>query len=578
MSVDLKMGQKFSFEIVDKDIAARICRLDINGKKIETPILMPVYNPNKPLISIKELQDKFKSKIIMTNSYIILKNEALRENVLNQGIHRFLNFDGIVATDSGSYQLMEYGSVETTNKDIIEFQEKIGTDIGSFLDIPSLPDSYKPRAAEQLDITLQRAKEAINAKFLVNAGIQGSTYLDLRERAAKEIGKDFNIVAIGGIVPLMESYRFSKLVDIIITVKKNIPSNRVVHGFGLGHPMIFSLAISLGCDVFDSAAYAIFAQDNRYMTENSTKKLSELEYLPCNCPVCTKYDLELKELENEERVKQLATHNLYVSLEELNRVKQAIKENRLWEFISSRFRSHPMLLACFKMLKENAEWLSEYDSITKNSAFFYTGPESESRPEVINAKKRSEGVNSANRTEIYPFGSVPIEILDVYPFGSAVLLDEIEKPKQNVRDLFKIKGIMDYQFGSGAGDLIDNNVRIVRSRKTKRIRWIYSNKELIASVRAKDHFIIPKYSLAEKLLKKFKYPRLRIVIEDDAVPFVREGKSVFNKFVIDVDPELRCNDEVLIVDKNDSLLNIGTLVLAPKEIKDFKRGVAARVR
>jgi len=97
-------------------------------------------------------------------------------------------------------------------------------------------------------------------------------------------------------------------------------------------------------------------------------------------------------------------------------------------------------------------------------------------------------------------------------------------------------------------------------------------------VRARDHLIIPKMNLAGKLHEKFEYPKLRVVIDDEALPFVTEGKSVFCKFVKEIDTDLRCSDEVLVVDENDNLIRVGTLHLSPEEIMDFDRGMAVRVR
>jgi 7-cyano-7-deazaguanine tRNA-ribosyltransferase len=566
----------FSFEIKSKDIAGRIGSAVINKKEIETPALMPVYNINKQIIPIEELVKEFKVKALMTNAYTLLKNEELKSKVLEKGIHKLMGYDGIVATDSGSYQLMVYGSVNTTNKEIIEFQTRIGSDIGSFLDIPTLPDAFKPRAEEQLNETLKRAQEAINAEFTVNAGIQGGKHLDLREKAAREIGKDFDLIAIGGIVPLMESYRFKELVDIIATVKKNAPLNRLVHAFGLGHPMVFGIAVALGCDLFDSAAYALYAQDDRYITTEGTKHLSELDYLPCCCPVCNKYGIGMKELNGEERVGAIARHNLYVSLEEINKIKQAIRENSLWELIAVRCRSHPRLLEGFERMLEHVEWLAQLDLITKKSAFKVTGPESERRSEVLNVKKRIQQVDSACMSEVRIFGETPAELLDIYPFNS--LVDDYGR--QRVSDLEKVKALMDYQFGQGAGTLITEKVRIKKSRTTRRIRWMYEGKEMIASVRASDHFIIPHEKLAIRLKEKFESPKLRVIMtgDEDAVKFVREGRSVMCKYVRDVDENLRCGDECIVVDVNDNFVRTGTLALSPREIKDFKRGAAVRVR
>ena len=569
------MAKEVSFEIKDKDIAGRICKLRIGEREIETPTIMPVYSPIRPLITPKELLETFGCRALMTNSYIILKNPQLKEGILKRGIHEYLDFEGIIATDSGSYQLMEYGNVTVTNKEIIEFQENIGSDIASFLDIPSLPDAYKPRAEEQLEITLERAKEAIDAKFLVNGGVQGSTHLDLREKAAKELGKDFRLCAVGGIVRLMEMYRFSDLVEIISAVKRNLPASTIVHAFGLGHPMVFSLAVAMGCDLFDSAAYALYAEGMRYLTPTGTMRLEELSYLPCSCPVCSKHGMGIKELPQEEIIRELARHNLYVSMQEINTIKQAIKENTLWELVNMRCRAHPQLYKGLLTLLEQ-EYLAEYDPITKKSAFYYQGLESEKRTEVINVKKRIAGILSNNKAEIAPFGLVPWELSDIYPFNS--FRDEIEYAGCKISDLCKVRAIMEYQFGIGAGELIPDKVVIKKSKATRRIRGIYEGGELIAAVRASDHFIIPHERLAERLHEKFPYPKLRVKIDDEAVEFVKDGKSVFAKFVTDIDPDLRAGDEILVVDKDDKLLRTATLVMAPKEALDFDRGVAAITR
>jgi 7-cyano-7-deazaguanine tRNA-ribosyltransferase len=568
----------FRFDIRRKDAAGRIGRLDVNGKEIETPALMPVYNPSREVISVKELRDEFGCRAIMANSYMLLRSDELKERALAEGIHKLIGFDGVIATDSGSYQLMVYGAVETTNREIIDFQERIGSDIGSFLDIPTLPDTYKPRAKEQLKTTLERAKEAKDAKFAVNAAIQGGKYPDLRAEAAREISKDFSLVAIGGIVPLMEAYRLKELVNVIAAAKQNMPHDRVVHAFGLGHPMVFPMAALLGCDLFDSAAYVLYALDGRYMTDYGTVHVDELEYVSCRCPVCSEHGLKLKRLYGDDKVKAIARHNLHASYAMIDRVKQAICEGSLWELALLEARAHPAMMAALDAIMEHSEWIAKLDPITKDTQFYYTGAESERRSEVLNAKARMSRVSTKNTMDLPPFGQVNEELLDVYPFnGVHSMIDDV-KPK--VRDMAKLRAIMEYQFGQGAGALLPDNLKIKKSRNTKRIRWLYEGGELIASVRASDHFIIPHDRLAMKLKDMFPAPKLRVVMKDDedALKYVRDGKSAMCKFVKEADPELRCGDECLVVDEKDNYIRCGTLMLSPTEIGEFRRGMAARMR
>ncbi|MCX6671079.1 MAG: tRNA-guanine(15) transglycosylase, partial [Euryarchaeota archaeon] len=75
-----------------------------------------------------------------------------------------------------------------------------------------------------------------------------------------------------------------------------------------------------------------------------------------------------------------------------------------------------------------------------------------------------------------------------------------------------------------------------------------------------------------------KYPLLRVVVTDDAVPFVRAGKSVFAKFVSECDPDLRPLDECLLVDEQDMFLGIGRTLLTRDEMLSFRHGMAVKTR
>ncbi len=92
---------------------------------------------------------------------------------------------------------------------------------------------------------------------------------------------------LGAVVPLMNEYRYADLADVVAACKRGLGEVGPVHLFGAGHPMMFAMAAALGCDLFDSAAYALYARDDRYLTVQGTELLDELSYFPCHCPVCT---------------------------------------------------------------------------------------------------------------------------------------------------------------------------------------------------------------------------------------------------------------------------------------------------
>ena len=113
--------------------------------------------------------------------------------------------------------------------------------------------------------------------------------------------------------------------------------SKPVHLFGAGHPLIFPLAVALGCDFFDSSAYVKYANDGRMLFYWGTEKLEDLTELPCSCPVCSKYAAsELKKLGKKEKILEIAKHNLYVSFAELKKIRNAIANGNLWELVEIR--------------------------------------------------------------------------------------------------------------------------------------------------------------------------------------------------------------------------------------------------
>ncbi|MEM1581200.1 MAG: tRNA guanosine(15) transglycosylase TgtA [candidate division WOR-3 bacterium] len=380
------------FEVRDRDLLARIGRLRTKSGIIETPAFLPVINPIKEIVAPKDLWDNFGCKALITNAYITRKHFG--EEAKKRGIHRILEFPGVIMTDSGAYQILTYGSVEVTNEEIVRYQEDIGSDIATILDVPTGWNVTIEYAKYTVEETLRRAKELENLKRRMDlcwvGPIQGGCYIDFISFSAREMGKlPFDIHALGSPTPIMEQYLFSILVDMIFAAKINAPLDRPFHLFGAGHPLIFSLVVALGCDLFDSAAYSLFAREDRYLTDYGTIRLENIEYLPCSCPICTKYDpRDLMEMPKNERERELSKHNLYVCFTEIKRIKQAIVEGRLWEYMEMRAYSHPSLLQALNRLQKYSEYIERYSPHIKKRGLFFFGPADLARPEVIRHIKR----------------------------------------------------------------------------------------------------------------------------------------------------------------------------------------------
>ena len=465
-----------TFEIIDKDETARIGRIRTRHGDVETPALFPVINPLKQSLTLEEVKS-IGFRQIITNAYIIKRNygDLARE----AGIHRLLNWDGVIMTDSGAYQILQYGSVDVDPATILEYQVSIGSDIGVILDIPTSHPRYVGVVKAEVDETLRRAREAIEARdrvdpehrMLLVGPIQGGVHLSLLAYSARSMGRlPFDIYAIGSPTTLLEEYNFLELAKMVITAKLNLPLGKPIHLFGVGHPLVMPLMAALGIDLFDSASYILYAYDDRVIFSDRTARLSELgdDYL---IDWCLKTVKEVREMPKEDRVRCLAKHNLTVLAREIIEIKQRIRENDIWGYVAGKARLNPMLYAAYKWLMESrllSKLIKAASGGLKVNAtqLVILDEADEGRPEVRWARSRLrnviEGIKADKaivlignlekpairdpaidrlrglKAQIYVydpvFGLVPIELSDVYPFSQVIpLKDGFRRVRVNSR-------------------------------------------------------------------------------------------------------------------------------------------------
>jgi 7-cyano-7-deazaguanine tRNA-ribosyltransferase len=382
------------FKLKHRDLLGRVGVLKTKSGNLETPLLFPVINPTSEVITPREMSERFGCQAVITNAYIIKRH--LAKEAEEKGVHALLDFKGGIMTDSGAYQILQYGKIEASPEEIIRFQESIDTDIATILDVPTGWRVSRSHAEYTVNETIKRAKKLPETKtrddILWVGPIQGGEYLDLIEKSAREMGDlPFDIHALGSPTQVMEQYRFDLLVDMIMAAKTSLPPERPLHLFGAGHPLVFALAVALGCDFFDSAAYALYAREDRYMTEYGTMRLGEMEYFPCNCPACVgRTPKEVRDELAADRTRVLAMHNLYVCMAEINRVKQAIISGRLWEYLRRKSQSHPALFQALKRLSKYAAFLEEQTPLSKRSGLFFFDSVDLIRPEVVRHTKKLE--------------------------------------------------------------------------------------------------------------------------------------------------------------------------------------------
>jgi 7-cyano-7-deazaguanine tRNA-ribosyltransferase len=417
-----------SFEVRYTDLAARIGKLYTPHGIVETPAFVPVVHPVRQTISSQFLK-RLGFDIVITNAYTTLRHYG--DEARKRGIHSIINYDGVVMTDSGGYQVLEYGSIGVKPSIIAQFEIDIRSDIPVPLDKPTGYGLKYEKAKDYVEETLKNAKETLDVVSeskkrsgggggedrilddnMGGAGdaiwvgpVQGAEHSDLIKYSATALDKmGFKFFALGSPVEIMEAYEFSTLAQMIASVKRAIPT-KPIHLFGAGHPLTIPLAIALGCDMFDSASYMLYAKDNRYMHANGTVRLKELSYLPCHCPICTTYTVkELLEMDRDKRTIEIAKHNLYILKTEVDTVKQAIMDGRLWEYVIQKARAHPKLMEAMEFFK-NFELLEEGTPLFKEKAVFLYDSLDQYRPEARRFRKIvSEFRSSKNKKKLilYP--------------------------------------------------------------------------------------------------------------------------------------------------------------------------------
>jgi 7-cyano-7-deazaguanine tRNA-ribosyltransferase len=638
------------FEVRERDGLGRLGRMETRRGRLTTPALLPVVNPNRPIVPPEELARDFGCEILITNAYILGKG-AHREALLRQGVHDFLGFPRAIMTDSGAFQSHVYGDVDITNTEVIEFQRRIGSDLGTLLDVFSEPSHDAKRASTDVEETVRRAREAeaLRGDMDLVGAVQGGLHPEVRERCAREVSAlDVAVCAIGGVVPLLEAYRFRDLVRVVVASKKGLDPSKPVHLFGAGHPIVFPLAALLGCDLFDSASYAKYARAGRMLFPEGTRHASEVTESPCLCPVCREH--AMKDIATTEGL--LARHNLHVCFAAIREVRRAVVQGDLWELVERRARAHPALLLALRELRRHNEFLEAFEPVSRRGALYYVGPETAHRPVLHRFRRRlqeryvpprakglvvfsegprpfSEHVAEALRrilavADVHPivksaWGPVPLELDHVWPMSQSVSPEAFDVESLEAAEVFfrewaagagypfgllwegdstleelrgrapgaravdwneaRVRATADFQFGRGAADaLFNGKVSFVVSRNTGRVRNVLVDGAHVLSLRAQDGFFTLKAAGARKLHRAFGSPRLRVVVEADAVPFHREGKNVFAKFVADADPELRPGDEALVVSPTDELVAVAQVTMNRREMIAFRRGLAARVR
>jgi len=352
------------FTITAKEKKARTGILKTKTGSYETPFFMPVATKTvvKQLNS-KDL-DQIGIKTIISNSLILYLRPGLDLIKKHKGIHKFMNYNGCIFTDSGGFQILSDSFLIDYNEkgvhfkspfdgskhflkpeDVIKIEETIGADVIMALDMVPRHGKSKTYNKECVELTTRwakRCKKAHKSNQLLFGIIQGGVFKDLRKKSAKEISKiNFDGIALGGLCIGEERKSMYQMIDVC---KKEIPEKKPVYLMGTGTPQDIVEAVSHGVDIFDSRLPARNARHGNIFTKkgsiNLLKRIYSQDTKPieqgCKCFACQNYSksyIAYMMKQNEATGLRLATiHNQYFVLKLTEQIRKHIKNKTFNKF------------------------------------------------------------------------------------------------------------------------------------------------------------------------------------------------------------------------------------------------------
>ena len=358
------MMPRFGFEVVRCDGKARLGRMSTLHGGVDTPSFLPVGTQGTvKAVTTGELR-ACGAQILLSNTYhLYLRpgHELIREL---GGLHRFMNWDGPILTDSGGFQIFSLAALSRLDDDGVTFrshldgslhlltpeksmqaQAALGSDIAMVLDeCPSLPAARErvETAIARTASWARRCREAYSGPGVPFGIVQGGTYPDLRERSAAALRElDFPGYAIGGVSvgePPASIARTARL------TAELLPDGRPRYLMGVGRPQDLIEAVACGIDLFDCVMPTRNARNGALFTSTGRINIKREEYRrdarpldpSCSCETCRGYTrayLRHLFLAGEILAARLHTiHNLAYYLGLMASARAAIAEGRFEAF------------------------------------------------------------------------------------------------------------------------------------------------------------------------------------------------------------------------------------------------------
>jgi len=359
--------KKFNFKINNEDGSARLGTISTNRGNILTPAFMPVGTAATVKAMMPESVRSTGAEIILSNTYHLMLRPTAERIFQLGGLHKFMNWDRPILTDSGGFQVMSLSKLRKITEDgvtfkshvdgskhylsperSIEIQKLLGSDIVMCFDECTPYPTTKVEAETSMSMSMRWAKRSRDAfgdrpEHALFGIQQGSTFRDLREKSAEKLSEiGFDGYAIGGLAVGEGQEQMFKVLDY---APNQLPQDKPRYLMGVGKPDDIIGAVQRGVDMFDCVLPSRSGRTGQGLTRfgainlrNSRHKDDERPLDPfCKCPTCQNYSRAY--LHHTIKIGEiigsmlLTWHNLHYYQELMADIRKAIKENELSKFV-----------------------------------------------------------------------------------------------------------------------------------------------------------------------------------------------------------------------------------------------------
>ena len=359
--------KKFNFKILNQDGSARVGEISTPKGNIATPAFMPVGTAATVKAMLPSSVRSTGAQILLSNTYhLMLRPSAERINALG-GLHKFMNWDGPILTDSGGFQVMSLSGLRKITENGVDFkshidgskhflspersieiQKLLGSDIVmSFDECTPFPET-KSRSETSMRMSMRWAKRSVEA-FGERPGYalfgiqQGSIFKDLREESAKKLNElSFDGYAIGGLAVGEGQDQMFRVLDY---APSQLPEEKPRYLMGVGKPDDIVGAVERGVDMFDCVLPSRSGRTGQGITRYGAVNLRNARHKndprpldsECRCPACSNYSRAYLHhvIKTGEIIGSmlLTWHNLHYYQTLMNDLRQAISNQNLSKFV-----------------------------------------------------------------------------------------------------------------------------------------------------------------------------------------------------------------------------------------------------